>query len=88
MYEEGSLVAEDTEAQVDELSHGGDESLYLLEGTLNIHTPENEGQCWFELSPQDGFYIPQGAPHQYYNISSQPVTLIFGVAPNYLPDQN
>ena len=63
--------------------HGGDESLYLLEGTLNLRLPENEGQRWFELNPQDGFYIPQDTPHQYYNISNQPVTLIFGVAPKY-----
>lgn len=68
--------------------HGGDESLYLLEGILNIHIPEHEGQSWFELNPQDGFYIPHGTPHQYHNISSRPVTFIFGVAPNYLPDQN
>jgi mannose-6-phosphate isomerase-like protein (cupin superfamily) len=65
--------------------HDGDESLYLLEGTLNMHLPEKAGQRWFELKPQDGFYIPQGAPHQYYNMTDKPVTLIFGVAPNYLP---
>ena len=47
--------------------HGGDESLYLLEGTLNLWCPEKDGQRWFELQPQDGFYIPAGAPHQYYN---------------------
>jgi quercetin dioxygenase-like cupin family protein len=65
--------------------HGGDESLYLLEGTLNVFCPEREGQQWFELAPQDGFYIPANTPHQYYNITDQPVTLIFGVAPDYLP---
>jgi quercetin dioxygenase-like cupin family protein len=71
--------------QSDVQIHGGDESLYLLEGTLNIRLPENDGQRWFELKPRDGFYIPEGVPHQYYNISDQPVSLIFGVAPNYLP---
>ncbi|MFN8486665.1 MAG: cupin domain-containing protein [Caldilineaceae bacterium] len=65
--------------------HGGDESLYLLEGTLNLWCPEKDGQRWFELQPQDGFYIPAGAPHQYYNYTDKPVTLIFGVAPHYLP---
>ena len=64
-------------------SHGGDESLYLLAGTLNIFCPEQDGQRWFELTPQDGFYIPQGASHAYYNYTDQPVELIFGVAPNY-----
>jgi quercetin dioxygenase-like cupin family protein len=67
-------------------THGGDESLYVLEGTLNMHTPDNDGQRWFELKPGDGFYIPEGQPHQYYNITAQPVSLIFGVAPNYLID--
>ncbi|MBI3958921.1 MAG: cupin domain-containing protein [Chloroflexi bacterium] len=66
--------------------HGGDESLLLLEGTLNIHCPEKAGQQWFELTPQDGFYIPKGAPHQYYNMTGQPVTALFGVAPKYLKD--
>lgn len=66
-------------------SHGGDESLYLLAGTLNMFCPAKEsGQRWFELRPQDGFYLPAGTPHQYYNLSDQPVTLIFGVAPCYL----
>jgi len=63
--------------------HSGDESLYLLEGTLNLRLPENEGQRWFELKPGDGFYIPEDTPHQYYNVSGQPLSLIFGVAPNY-----
>ncbi|MCB0208574.1 MAG: cupin domain-containing protein [Anaerolineae bacterium] len=73
--------------QSDVQQHAGDESLYVLEGTLNMRLPDNDGQRWFELNPQDGFYIPQGVPHHYYNISDQPVRLIFGVAPNYLPDQ-
>lgn len=72
--------------QTDVRLHGGDQSLYLLEGTLNIHLPEAEGQRWFELKPRDGFYIPKGAPYQYYNITDQPVSLIFGVAPNYLAE--
>ncbi|CAN5481612.1 hypothetical protein BH10CHL1_BH10CHL1_41540 [soil metagenome] len=64
--------------------HDGDESLYLLDGTLNMWCPARDGQRWFELNSQDGFYIPAGAPHQYYNYTDKPVTLIFGVAPRYL----
>ena len=64
--------------------HSGDESLYLLDGTLNVFCPENEGQKWFELKPQDGFYLPMGTTHAYHNITDKPVTLIFGVAPTYL----
>jgi quercetin dioxygenase-like cupin family protein len=67
-------------------AHGGDESLYLLEGRLNMHVPQNEGQRWFELNPGDGFYVPEGEPHSYYNMTGQPLTLIFGVAPRYLVD--
>ncbi len=68
----------------DAQAHGGDESLYLLEGTLHVRVPENEGQRWFELAPRDGFYIPEGVPHQYYNMSDRPVEFMFGVAPRYL----
>ncbi|MCB0125158.1 MAG: cupin domain-containing protein [Caldilineaceae bacterium] len=64
--------------------HGGDEGLYLLEGTLQIYCPERAGQSWFELSPQDGFYLPEGEPHQYYNMTDQPVSCLFCVSPNYL----
>ena len=65
--------------------HGGDESLYLLTGQLNVLAPEAEGQRWFELHPQDGFYVPQGAPHQYQNLTAEPVEFLFGVAPRYRP---
>lgn len=74
------LPGQRTDVQI----HGGDEGLYLLEGRLNIRLLEPEGQRWFELKPGDGFYIPHGAPHQYYNMSDRPVELIFGVAPAYL----
>ncbi len=77
------LPGQRSEAQ----THGGDESLYLLDGTMHVRLPEQQGQRWFELKPGDGFYIPQGVPHQYYNISDRPANLIFGVAPHYLPEQ-
>lgn len=64
--------------------HGGDESLYVIEGSLHIRLPGLDGPSWFELKPGDGFYIPEGVAHQYYNISDKPARLIFGVAPNYL----
>lgn len=66
-------------------SHGGDESLMVRRGRLNVHAPEAEGQKWFELYPDDGFYLPAGAPHQYYNMTGEPVEFVFGVAPHYLP---
>lgn len=63
--------------------HRGDEALYLLDGLLQVRLPANDGQRWFELAPADGFYIPEGVPHQYYNMSGQPATLLCGVAPSY-----
>ncbi|MEZ4659679.1 MAG: cupin domain-containing protein [Caldilineaceae bacterium] len=60
--------------------HPGDESLYVLEGAPQMYCPEKEGQMWFELALQDGFYVPAGAPHAYYNLSGQPVTLLWGAA--------
>jgi len=65
--------------------HKGDESIYQLEGSLNIVTPESEGQRLFILRPKDGFYVPEGTPHQFFNMSDQRAVLLFGVAPNYLP---
>ena len=66
-------------------THGGDEGLYVLQGTLHVHAPQNEGATWFELQEQDGFYVPQGAPHRYFNMSGAPVRFLFGIAPDYLP---
>ena len=75
------MPSQHTEAQ----THAGDESLYLLEGTLNVRLPENDGGRWFELKPGDGFYMPEGVPHQYYNMTGHPARFIFGVAPSYFP---
>jgi len=66
--------------------HGGDESLYLLEGVLNVRVPENDGPRWFELKPGDGFFIPEGTSHQYYNMSDSPASFLCGIAPRYSPD--
>lgn len=65
--------------------HGGDEGLYVLQGTLHVHAPDNEGATWFELQDKDGFYVPQGATHRYFNMSEAPVRFLFGIAPDYLP---
>lgn len=62
-------------------THSGDESIYVLSGQLNIHVPDAEGQVWFELNPKDGFYIPAGYRHQYYNMGQGPAEFIFGIGP-------
>lgn len=70
--------------RTDAMTHGGDKSLYLLSGRLNVQVPGNEGQTWFEVHPGDGFYVPQGVAHHFYNMSDKPIELLFGVAPAYL----
>ena len=63
--------------------HGGAESIYVLDGILNVRTPDHDGQRWYELHPGDGFYLPEGTPHQYYNMRGAPAKFLFGVAPCY-----
>jgi uncharacterized RmlC-like cupin family protein len=58
----------------------------VKEGTLNVRLTDQPAPSWFELAPRDGFYLPQGTPHQLYNITDRPVRVIFGVAPTYLPE--
>jgi mannose-6-phosphate isomerase-like protein (cupin superfamily) len=58
--------------------HKCDECLYVTEGTLNVYTPGGEGQVWFELKPGDGFVVPAGFEHQYFNNTCDPVNFVFG----------
>jgi mannose-6-phosphate isomerase-like protein (cupin superfamily) len=74
--------------ETDVQRHAGDKSLYALEGTANIYLPDADcpnGQRWFELSPRDGFYLPEGTRHQLRNISGESVEVLFAVAPDYRP---
>ena len=72
----------------DTATHGGDETGHVLEGTLNLFLPDetgvDSGGSWFEMHAEDGFYIPEGRGHRYYNMTDRPVRFMFGVAPTYL----
>jgi quercetin dioxygenase-like cupin family protein len=70
--------------QTDMECHGGDESMYLLEGNLTLCVEMPDSSPWFELKPRDGFYLPQGTAHRYCNISDKPAVVLFGIAPHYL----
>ena len=63
--------------------HGGDESIYVVSGTVNVRPHGASGPSWLELAERDGCYLPAGTPHQYYNIGGTPASLLFGVAPSY-----
>ena len=63
--------------------HGGDESLYVLDGTLNVHIANGHGPRWSELTPRDGFYIPMGTSHRYCNYTDRAVRAMIAVAPRF-----
>jgi mannose-6-phosphate isomerase-like protein (cupin superfamily) len=63
--------------------HGGDLGLMVLSGGLNVLCPEAVGQKWFDAGPMDGFFVPEGAPYQVWNMGDAPVEYLFGVAPGY-----
>jgi quercetin dioxygenase-like cupin family protein len=69
-------------------AHDGEKAGYVVEGRLNLLFPEyaaaGRGQGWFEMSEGDGFLVPAGEPHQYFNMTDAPVRFLFGVAPTYL----
>ena len=67
----------------DTREHGGDETLYVLEGVLNVRTWSDGSEGWHELHPGDGFYCPLGTPHRYSNIGGGIVKAAFGVAPQW-----
>ncbi len=67
--------------RADAETHPGDEALVCTRGRLNVYLPETFE--WFELHPKDSFFIPEGAPHQYCNMSDQGVEFFFAVAPRY-----
>ena len=62
-------------------THPGDEVAVVTEGRVNMLLPDTK--AWFEMHVRDGFFTPEGVRHQYYNMSDQPATLVFGVAPKY-----
>jgi quercetin dioxygenase-like cupin family protein len=66
--------------------HAGDKSGYVLDGTIGIRFGADAGREWLEVGPGDGFYLPEGVPHRFYNPSSASARMIFGVAPRYTAD--
>ena len=67
----------------DTREHGGDETLYVLDGVLNVRTWSDGSEGWHELHPGDGFYCPAGTPHRYSNVGGGIVKAAFGVAPQW-----
>ena len=64
--------------------YAGDLALYLSEGELFVRAGMEPSQAAYEVKPEDGVYIPQGAPVEFFNFGKQPCRWLFGVAPGYL----
>jgi quercetin dioxygenase-like cupin family protein len=73
----------------DALVRGGDEAGYVISGRLHVFLPEGPepdgpGNGWHEVAPGDGWFVPTGVPHRYFNVGDEPVHAVFGVAPRYV----
>jgi quercetin dioxygenase-like cupin family protein len=69
----------------DPQTYGGDLALYQLEGELIVRTGAEDCRTMYQVSPEDGFYLPSGVSVQYFNFGAHPCRFLFGVAPGYLP---
>jgi quercetin dioxygenase-like cupin family protein len=67
----------------DTREHEGDETLYVIDGVLNVRTWSEGSEGWHELHQGDGFYCPAGTPHRYSNVSGGIAKAVFGVAPRW-----
>lgn len=67
--------------------HGGATGLYVTKGRLNILIEDENAEppVWFELHPQDGFYIPEGTRYRLMNMGGDEAECLFGTAPLYHP---
>jgi quercetin dioxygenase-like cupin family protein len=67
--------------------HGGDASLHVLRGTLNLlltDGADSKGQRWFETHPEDGYFVPEGTSYELRNVTGDDVQVMVGVAPSYV----
>ncbi len=61
--------------------HGGDETVFALDGTVHVYLPDSFDL--FELHPLDCLYLPEGTRHQYANPGAKLAKLAFCVTPDY-----
>jgi mannose-6-phosphate isomerase-like protein (cupin superfamily) len=65
-------------------THGGDEILYVIEGSMHVRVRRGNQIDAFDLRPHDACYLPIGSRHDYRNFGESTARAIFGVAPSYL----
>jgi mannose-6-phosphate isomerase-like protein (cupin superfamily) len=68
-------------------THGGELALFVERGMLNVLMPEADtANRWSELHAEDAFYAPGGTPYRFFNMTAEPVRVLFGVGSGYLPN--
>ena len=66
-------------------SHGGQEVLFALDGSLHVRA-WFEGEVYvFELEAEDACFLPRECAHEYRNYGSRLVRAMEAVAPSYRP---
>ena len=66
-------------------SHGGDEVIYVLEGSLAVEGTGGDGTGFgFEAGPGDLVYLPIGTEHRYQGTGTEGVAMV-AVAPRLVP---
>ncbi len=58
-------------------------------GTLNVlltDGPDSHGQRWFEVRPDDGFFVPEGTSYELRNVTGDEIQVMAGVAPSFTTD--
>ena len=68
--------------QGEPVEHPGDKVLYVLEGQVNVHLPDQDGE-WWELGEGDAAFLPGGSRHAFFNTSDASTRFLFSVAPDY-----
>jgi quercetin dioxygenase-like cupin family protein len=68
--------------QSEPVSHPGDKVLMTLEGQVNVHLPDENGE-WWELQEGDAAFIPGGCRHSFFNTTDASARFLFSVAPDY-----
>lgn len=69
--------------------HGGDAAMHVLRGTLNVlltDGADSNGRRWFELHPDDGFFVPEGTRYELRNVTGDELQVMVGVAPSSVVD--
>lgn len=65
-------------------AHRGSTGLYVRAGRVNVLLEDHDSlPVWFELHPQDGFYLPEGTRYRLFNMGGTEAEVLFGCAPDW-----